>query len=151
MDPGKYLNGNFKADCAERAVGEFLMRGQRCRALVSANDEMALGALRAFQAFGLRVPEDVALTGFDNIEASAWSRPALTTVSFDRVELGRLMGASVLELMAFRQAQAKAKPGARLVPRKAARPKAGEGSAAVSVPAHLVLRQSCGLESPIIS
>lgn len=51
--------------------------------LVCANDLLALGAIAALRRAGLRVPEDVAVTGWDDIEDGAYSDPALTTVSPD--------------------------------------------------------------------
>ena len=50
-------------------------------ALIAFNDGLALGALRALASAGVRVPDDVAVTGFDNLEASRYSFPSLTTVS----------------------------------------------------------------------
>ena len=58
------------------------------RAIVCGNDEMAVGALGALRAARLRVPADVAVTGFDDIAASRHVRPALTTVHQSMRELG---------------------------------------------------------------
>jgi LacI family transcriptional regulator len=49
---------------------------------------MAIGALHALADAGLRVPRDMAVVGFDDIEAAALVRPTLTTVAQDRVALG---------------------------------------------------------------
>ena len=51
---------------------------------------MAIGALRALPAHGLRVPDDVALVGYDDIEYAAHTTPPLTTVSVAKEEMGRL-------------------------------------------------------------
>lgn len=56
----------------------FAPEGQRPEALVFANDQMAIGALHALEQRGLRVPDDVAVTGFDGIPLSRLVRPALT-------------------------------------------------------------------------
>lgn len=58
-------------------------------AILVANDQMALGALRALHERGLRVPEDVSVVGFDGIPESAYFQPPLTTVSQDFSALGR--------------------------------------------------------------
>jgi DNA-binding LacI/PurR family transcriptional regulator len=54
------------------------------------NDGLALGALRELAAAGLRVPEDVAVIGFDNIDESRFSVPSLTTVDAGRAEIARI-------------------------------------------------------------
>jgi LacI family transcriptional regulator len=59
------------------------------RAIICANDQTALGVLDVLEARGIRVPDDVLVTGFDGIAAGAHSRPRLTTVHQPMVELGR--------------------------------------------------------------
>jgi DNA-binding LacI/PurR family transcriptional regulator len=54
------------------------------------NDDMAIGALRAIREHGLRVPEDIALVGYDDIEYAAHTTPPLTTVAVPKDEMGRL-------------------------------------------------------------
>ena len=68
-----------------RAVTEFL-RGRRSvpDALFCFTDGMALGALSALASAGIRVPQDTLVAGFDDIEVSAYSVPALTTIGFDK-------------------------------------------------------------------
>jgi LacI family transcriptional regulator len=92
-------HGGFKADVAERSVAELLGRGERPRAIVAANDESAIGALAAIKRFGLKAPGDVAVAGFDGLEASAWVDPPLTTLAYDRNELGRRMARSVMDAL----------------------------------------------------
>ncbi|MBK4349133.1 LacI family DNA-binding transcriptional regulator [Lacisediminihabitans changchengi] len=73
-------------------------------AVFVANDQMALGLLRAFGNRGIRVPEDVSVVGFDDIPESAHYSPPLTTVRQDFAELGRrLMAAVSTELAGLEQ------------------------------------------------
>jgi DNA-binding LacI/PurR family transcriptional regulator len=65
-----------------------LLRRRRPRALVCANDEIALGAVTAAEELGLAVPDDVAVTGWDDVMAARHSRPGLTTVRQPMRELG---------------------------------------------------------------
>ena len=75
---------------AERLVaGGALTAGSGRRAIVCSNDQTALGVLDVLEARGIRVPDDVLVTGFDGIAAAAHSRPRLTTVHQPMVELGR--------------------------------------------------------------
>jgi LacI family transcriptional regulator len=60
----------------------------RPRALFCANDEIALGAITAAEELGLRVPDDVAITGWDDVMAARHSRPGLTTVRQPMRQLG---------------------------------------------------------------
>lgn len=62
------------------AMGEILARGLRPDAVVAFTDTLALGALAVLEDHGLRVPDDVLLLGFDNIEEARYSRPPLTTI-----------------------------------------------------------------------
>ena len=65
-------------------------------ALVCVNDIMAVGALRELRERGLRVPEDVSVTGFDNVKLSEFCYPALTTVHIPRERIGHLISESLL-------------------------------------------------------
>jgi DNA-binding LacI/PurR family transcriptional regulator len=57
--------------------------------VVALNDLMAIGAILTFQEAGLRVPEDIAVMGFDDIPEASIVRPALTTIAQDSTEIGR--------------------------------------------------------------
>ncbi|MBO4205463.1 LacI family DNA-binding transcriptional regulator [Micromonospora echinofusca] len=72
------------------AVRELLTNGVRPDAVFCFNDTLALGALRALYEHGLRVPEDVAVAGFDDIEDGRFAVPTLTTVAPDKERIARL-------------------------------------------------------------
>lgn len=65
-------------------VGELIARGAAFDAIVAFTDSLAFGALHALHSHGIRVPEDVIVTGFDDVEFSRYTSPSLTTVAFDR-------------------------------------------------------------------
>ena len=73
-----------------RVAATQLLSDQPPRALVCANDEIALGAIGAAEALGLRIPEDLAVTGWDDVMAARHSRPGLTTVSQPMRALGAM-------------------------------------------------------------
>lgn len=68
-------------------------------AVISANDQMALGAILAFEQAGRRVPVDVSVVGFDGIAESAFFRPPLTTIQQDFDQQGRRAFAQLLRLI----------------------------------------------------
>ncbi|MEO3751482.1 LacI family DNA-binding transcriptional regulator [Streptomyces sp. B6B3] len=95
------------------AVAELLGRGaDRPEALVFANDQMAVGGLHALAELGLRVPEEMVVTGFDGIPLGRLVRPTLTTV---RQPMGRL-GEQAVELLVARLADRDRPPEARVLP-----------------------------------
>lgn len=65
-------------------------------ALFAYNDISALGAIRAFQEAGLRVPQDISVVGFDDIQSAAYSTPSLTTVRQPLAHMGRLAAEALL-------------------------------------------------------
>ena len=72
----------------ERAASDILGRDPRVTALVAYNDLMAIGAMRAVRAAGLRIPSDVSVVGFDNVDLAAYVDPPLTTVAQATSEMG---------------------------------------------------------------
>jgi DNA-binding LacI/PurR family transcriptional regulator len=68
-------------------------------AVFVASDLMALGALRALAQAGRRVPDDVAVVGFDDFELARYAEPQLTTVRQPIVELGRTLARQLLRLV----------------------------------------------------
>ncbi|GAA2618643.1 LacI family DNA-binding transcriptional regulator [Dactylosporangium fulvum] len=73
-----------------RAARALLDRPDRPTALVGFNDKMAVGALRAAAERGLRVPADLSIAGFDDIDVSRATQPMLTTIRQPLAELGRM-------------------------------------------------------------
>lgn len=82
------LRGDWSAQSGYRA-GIRLAADPDCTAVFAANDQMALGLLRALHERGRRVPEDVSVVGFDDIPEAASYLPPLTTVHQDFAEVGR--------------------------------------------------------------
>ena len=76
----QFLTGDWSTDSGFEA-GERLLHNGLPDAVFVANDLMALGLLAAFHDHGVRVPEDVAVAGFDGIPGCEAARPSLTTVS----------------------------------------------------------------------
>jgi LacI family transcriptional regulator len=75
---------------------QLLERKAPFTALFAYNDISALGAIRAFQEAGLRVPQDISVVGFDDIQGAAYSNPTLTTVRQPLADMGRLAAETLL-------------------------------------------------------
>ncbi|HWS58677.1 MAG TPA: LacI family DNA-binding transcriptional regulator [Actinotalea sp.] len=85
---GPLVPGSWSADRGY-AVGRELAAGALPTAVFAANDQLALGLLHAFAEAGVRVPDDVSVVGFDDVDGSAHFVPPLTTVRQEFGELGR--------------------------------------------------------------
>ena len=78
---------------------ELLARKRPFTALFAYNDISAIGAIRAFLEAGLRVPEDVSVVGFDDIQNSAYISPPLTTVRQPMRKMGAIAARTLLDLI----------------------------------------------------
>lgn len=116
----KVWHAPFGRHAGYRAALEILSTNDRPDAVFAASDEQALGVLRAVAHLGLRCPDDVALAAFDGIPATAYSIPALTTMSQPFADLGRAALTHLLDQMN------------------------GESGPAEVLPVSLVTRGSCG-------
>ncbi|MGR8007172.1 LacI family DNA-binding transcriptional regulator [Streptomyces hypolithicus] len=99
-DPALTAQGDFTLDSGARAMAELLERRPDLDAVFAANDLMAAGALRVLRERGRRVPQDVALVGFDDMDPLATSmEPPLTTVRQDIEGMGRLMARLLMTML----------------------------------------------------
>lgn len=98
MDPKWIINANWDVDLSYSLVRELLEDAggdERPTAIFAASDMMAISAMRAAAERELRIPEDIAFVGLDNIEVSQYTSPPLTTVHIPKHEIG-MMAAKVL-------------------------------------------------------
>ncbi len=126
VDPALIQIGNFHIQGGYAAVQALLNLPNRITAVFASNDLMAVGALRGIAARGLRVPEDVAVVGFDDIALAKYTEPPLTTVMQPIREIGKL----ATELVMARV------NGERREPQRH------------RLKTSLVIRESCGIKLP---
>lgn len=100
QDDALVAEGDFTADGGRAAMGKLLSQGGRFSGVVAANDLMAIGAIEALRAAGRRVPDEVAVVGFDDITFASLVSPALTTVAQPKYRMGQIAMERLLELMA---------------------------------------------------
>ena len=121
------FDGDFSEQSGWLAGRRIVLSKPRPDAVFAANDMLAVGCLCALREAGLRVPEDVALAGFDDIPIARYITPALTTI---RVPIASL-GAAALDALA-----------------KAVQAPENQTMHTVVMPVELVVRRSCGAGPP---
>jgi len=84
----RYLKGDYSEESGYHAGRALLSGHKRPDAVFAANDMMAIGCLSAFNEAGVQVPEEIALTGFDDIPIARYTHPPLTTVHVRIAQLG---------------------------------------------------------------
>ncbi|MFZ5616346.1 MAG: LacI family DNA-binding transcriptional regulator [Pseudomonadota bacterium] len=114
------LSMPFDSASAYEATRCLFQSGVHHDAIFAASDLMAIAAMRALADLGIRVPEDVAVVGYDDIALAAYVTPGLTTIRQDTVAGGRALVENMLSVLAGREARD------------------------VTLPTELVVRQSCG-------
>jgi len=124
-DESLILPGNADEDQARAAVTELLARPDRPTALAVGNNQSMIGTMRAIRAAGLRVPEDIALIGFDDFEWADCFEPRLTVIAQPVRDIGR-------EAAALLARRISAGNAADLEPRS------------VRLTPTLIVRESCG-------
>jgi LacI family transcriptional regulator len=123
---GPAWQGNYSAAGGANVIEALLdARLKLPRAILCANDQTALGVIHALAQRGIRVPQDVAITGFDDVPVARHLHPPLTTVRQPMQELG----ATAFEVLYERIS-------------------AGGGQRDVVLPVEFVVRESCGCTSP---
>ncbi|NAT78463.1 LacI family DNA-binding transcriptional regulator [Dickeya dadantii] len=89
LTPCATAEGDWSASAGYQQAHLLLANSVRPTAIAVANDQMALGVLRAIHEYGLRVPEQISVIGFDDTRDSAYFQPPLTTIRQDFRQLGR--------------------------------------------------------------
>jgi LacI family transcriptional regulator len=122
IDTGPAWQGNYSAAGGANVVTSLVDAGRKLpRAILCANDQTALGLIHALAQRGIKVPQDVAVTGFDDVPVARHLHPPLTTVRQPMQELG----ATAFDVLF-------------------ARISAGGGTADTVLPVELIVRESCG-------
>jgi DNA-binding LacI/PurR family transcriptional regulator len=98
LDPGPCVEADWSSQGGYEAARDLIKNHRgHFTALVVANDQMALGAIRAFTEAGLAVPHEISIVGFDDIPEAGFFLPPLTTVRQDFIRIGKLGVQCLLE------------------------------------------------------
>jgi DNA-binding LacI/PurR family transcriptional regulator len=120
-DPSLVAVGGFDEEEAAAAVARWLAEGLNVDAIFAGDDEAASGAIAALQQVDLRVPDDIAVVGFDDLVVSRYLNPPLTTVRVPIEQTGRVAVEQLIRLI-----------------------RTGTADPLVLLPTQLVIRRSCG-------
>lgn len=99
VDPGLVFQGDFLENGGVLAMNRLLDCGKNFTAVFAANDQSAMGARLVLHRRGIRVPEDVSLMGFDDIPATEYLTPPLTTVRQPFYEIGLYLSHTLLRML----------------------------------------------------
>ncbi len=97
VNQGLIVQGDWSVESGYEATQRLLDLNNRPSVIFACNDHMAIGALNCILDCGLRIPQDVAIVGFDNIPTSTLVRPKLTTIAQFPVEIGNLLAQALFE------------------------------------------------------
>ncbi|HCQ65970.1 MAG TPA: LacI family transcriptional regulator [Rhodobacteraceae bacterium] len=115
MAPGWVYPGDFSLESGARAADAWCAAPDRPTAVFCASDVMAIGFIGALMRRGVKVPAEVSVIGFDDLDMASHFVPALTTVRQPRPEIGQSAARLLLERMDLSPATRAASPGPRLV------------------------------------
>ena len=110
-NPDYSVGGDFSFESGAQAVRQLLALSEPPTAIFCHNDTMAIGAIQEAKRLGTRVPQDLSVVGFDDIQFAQYCDPPLTTISQPRYEIGRQAMLMMLELLRGNDVQA----GSRLL------------------------------------
>lgn len=99
FDPALVLPGDYTIESGIAAGKDIVARSKRPSAVFCTSDEMAIGFMRTLLSAGLKVPHDISVAGFDDIEFAAVAEPSLTTIHQPRRELGKAGAAALIDLL----------------------------------------------------
>jgi DNA-binding LacI/PurR family transcriptional regulator len=123
FDENLVLTGDFERDIAYQALDEFLGSEKRVAfdAIFTGDDDAAVGVLRALHKYGYKVPDDIAVVGFDDLSVSPFLNPALTTVRAPTETVGRIAAEKLFSILENQSS-----------------------NEAVILPTEIIFRRSCG-------
>lgn len=99
FSPDLLAKGDFKKKISQDIISDWLLSGVEFDAVFACDDRSAVGVISALTRAGLRVPEDVAVVGFDDAEISRYLSPPLTTVHVPIMEIGRVATQMLIDLI----------------------------------------------------
>jgi DNA-binding LacI/PurR family transcriptional regulator len=116
--PELLVRGDGKSEAALRAMDQLLALKNPPTAVCCYNDMTALGAMRSIRMHGLRVPEDISVTGFDDLFVASYAEPPLTTVRQPMRRMGQIAMEDLIKLMSGQESVVRVKMKPELIVRQ---------------------------------
>ncbi|KMJ55496.1 hypothetical protein AB685_26960, partial [Bacillus sp. LL01] len=88
IDESLIFNGNWSLESGYQLANQLLLQKQLPTAIFAASDNMAIGAMKALKEHGFKIPEEMSIIGFDDIEVAKYVTPSLTTIEQPTIEIG---------------------------------------------------------------
>lgn len=129
FNPDYLADGEFSIEGGARAFRQIIELKNPPDAIFCANDDMALGSMKIARKMGIKIPDDVAIIGYDDIISCELTTPQLTTVKQPKSEIGRLLFDRLMECIQNSSAENKSFKNVVLTP-------------------ELIIRESCGCKIP---
>ncbi|MFA7075456.1 MAG: LacI family DNA-binding transcriptional regulator [Candidatus Izemoplasmatales bacterium] len=107
--------GNFTKESGVKIANSFIENESLPEMIVCANDEMALGIMEVLQEKGYKIPNDIGISGFDDIELSHYYTPKLSSIKIDRFEWGRKIAKTMLSLLQKRKVEQQIEKGELII------------------------------------
>ncbi len=142
IDPALILSGNFEPASGRAGAEQFLALAEPPTAIFASNDEMACGVIACAEARGVRVPDELAVVGFDDIPFPIPWQSTLTTVRQPFFEMGQRGLKQLLQLISASNRRQGATP---VLP---ATDSAKAAPLRIQLPTQLIVRESCGAALP---
>jgi len=83
------ITDDFSQEMGKELAKKFLQEDKLPTAVFAANDATAIGLMQTFKKYGLDIPGDISIIGFDNIQLTAFTTPKITTISIDKEAMGQ--------------------------------------------------------------
>lgn len=93
------INSHWNTENSYKGMKELLKSDDLPTAIFCASDLMAIPAMRAIHESGLRIPDDIAIIGLDNIEMAKYSTPPLTTINIPKYEMGEIVAKTMVDMV----------------------------------------------------
>jgi DNA-binding LacI/PurR family transcriptional regulator len=132
VNPDYIVDGEFSIEGGAKAFRQIMELKDPPNAIFCANDDMALGSLKSARKMGIKIPNDVAIIGYDDILTCELTNPQLTSVRQPKMEIGRLLFDRLMECIQNNTVENKSFKNVILTP-------------------ELIIRESCGCKMPFIN